>query len=173
MTHAAGERAAPKNQARMCDEVPIELPPAVCALVTAHRELVRAYARTSLRFTLDGRLVGDLAEAIAAEAFGLDLCKVRTPGVDAHAKDGRSVQVKASGIGKGPAFTPGEGRADHLIFLMIDFDQAKAFVRYNGPEAPVRAELPPDFSGTKRVLLRRVLALDAMVPEAQRLGRTG
>lgn len=149
----------------------IELPGAVRTLVTAHAALVEAYAATSLRFTLDGRLVGDIAEATAAEAFGLELCRVRTPGVDAHAPDGRSVQVKASGIGKGPAFTPGEGRADHLIFLMIDFARAEAHVRYNGPEEPVRAELPPSFSGTKRVSLSAVLRLDAEVPDERRLGR--
>ena len=87
----------------------IPLPPSVRALVVAHRDLVASYAATSLRFTLDGRLVGDIAEATAAEAFGLRLCGVRTAGVDAHALDGSSVQIKASGIGKGPAFTPGRG----------------------------------------------------------------
>lgn len=150
---------------------PIGLPDAVRSLVLAHRALIEAYAATSLRFTLDGRLVGDIAEATAAEAFGLELCKVRTPGVDAHAKDRRTVQVKASGIGKGPAFTPGEGRADHLIFLVLDFDRAEAHVRYNGPEAPVRTKLPPGFMGTQRVPLPTVLALDAAVPEEHRLKR--
>lgn len=149
----------------------IELPDSVRALVKAHAALVRAYASTSLRFTLDGRLVGDLAEATAAEAFGLELCKVRTASVDAHAADGRSVQVKASGIGKGPAFTPGEGRADHLIFLMFDFEQALAYVGYNGPEAPVRAHLPAGFTGTKRVSMPRIRALDAAVEDRLRLLR--
>lgn len=149
----------------------IVLPDAVRALVVAHRELVASYAATSLRFTLDGRLVGDIAEATAAEAFGLDLCRPRTPGVDAMTGDGRTVQVKSSGIGMGPAFTPGDGRALHLIFLLIDFENAVAHVRYNGLEAPVRAELPEQFSGTKRVRLSRVLALDAAVPEGHRLAR--
>lgn len=150
----------------------IGLPDAVRDLVIAHRALVRTYASTGLRFTLDGRLVGDIGEAIASEAFGLDLCSRRTPGVDAHASDGRTVQIKASGISKGPAFTPGEGRADHLLFLIIDFDKAAAHVRYNGPEAPVRAQLKPTFVGTKRVSLLRLAALDAAVPHALRLIRT-
>lgn len=149
----------------------IALPASVRELVTAHAALVKAYAATSLRFTLDGRLVGALAEATAAEAFGLALCKVRTAGVDAHGADGRSVQVKASGIGKGPAFTPGEGRADHLIFLMFDFESAVAFVGYNGPEAPVRAHLPAGFTGTKRVSMPRIRALDAAVEDRLRLIR--
>lgn len=130
-----------------------------------------SYALSNLRFTLDGRLVGDIAEATAADAFGLELCRVRTPGVDAYAEDGRTVQVKASGIGKGPAFTPGEGRADHLIFVMLDFERTEALVRYNGPESPVRAELPLAFTGSKRVSLSRVLTLDAAVAEEHRLER--
>jgi hypothetical protein len=139
--------------------------------VAAHRALVEAYGDTKLRFTLDGRLVGDIAEATAAQAFGLKLCEVRTPGVDAFAGDGRTVQVKASGIGKGPAFTPGEGRADHLLFLTLDFERAVALVRYNGPEAPVRERLPQDFRGTKRVPLATVLTLDGAVAKEQRLRR--
>ena len=147
------------------------MPDHVRDLVTAHAALVDAYASTKLRFTFDGRLVGDLAEATAAEAFGLELCRVRTPGVDAHAPDGRSVQIKASGVGKGPAFTPGEGRADHLIFLLFDFVRAEAVVRYNGPEEPVRARLKVGLTGTKRVSLPRILVLDAAVADGERLPR--
>ncbi|UUL82553.1 DUF6998 domain-containing protein [Sphingomonas qomolangmaensis] len=149
----------------------IRLPEAVRTLVTAHRALVLSYAATDLRFTLDGRLVGDIGEATAASAFGLGLCRKRMPGVDALTRDGRTVQIKASGIGKGPAFSPGEGCADHLIFLMFDFERAEARVLYNGPEAPVRAELPLKFTGTKRVSVPLVLTLDAAVDELDRLKR--
>lgn len=173
MTPPDRERAKrpPTAVTKAGQSAPIPLPPAVRALVSAHRALVEAYSSTSLRFTLDGRLVGDIAEATVANAFGLTLCKARTPGVDAFAEDGRSVQIKASGIAKGPAFTPGEGRADHLIFLVLDFDRAEAYVRYNGPEAPVRVKLPAAFQGTKRVPLATVLALDAAVTEGDRLRR--
>lgn len=150
---------------------PIALPEVVRALVVAHRALVTSYAATDLRFTLDGRLVGDIAEATAAHAFDLELCVTRTPGVDARTRSGRTVQVKSSAIGKGPAFTPGEGRADHLIFLSLDFDRCEAHVDYNGPEAPVRAELPIAFTGSKRVSMPRLLALDAEVAPKDRLIR--
>jgi hypothetical protein len=140
--------------------------------VEAHRRLRKHYEDTKLAFTLDGKLVGDLGEAIAAELFGLTLCKKRTPGVDGHAKDGRSVQVKATGLlSKGPAFTPGEGRADHLIFLRLDFKSATGTIGYNGPEEPVRLLLPVGFTGTKRVSLADTLAADALVAEAARLPR--
>ena len=147
------------------------MPEVVRALVEAQRALAAAYASTGLRFTLDGRLVGDIAEAIAAHAFDLELCSVRTPGVDAMTREGATVQVKSSAIGKGPAFTPGEGRADYLIFLKLDFALGEARVLYNGPEAPVRTALPRAFNGTKRVSLTRILALDAEVDQSQRLVR--
>src|SRR5690606_16604172 len=132
--------------------------------VKAHRRLRQHYENTGLGFTLDGKLVGDLAEVIAAELFGLTLCKRRTAGVDCHAKDGRSVQVKATGLpSKGPAFTPGEGRADHLLFLRLDFDTATGAIAYNGPEEPVRRLLPVGFTGTKRVRLADILEVDASV----------
>jgi hypothetical protein len=144
----------------------------VKAFVTAHRRLCKHYENTGLKFTLDGKLVGDLAEVIASKLFGLDLCRKRTPGVDCLAPNGKSVQVKATGSPtKGPAFTPGEGRADHLIFLRLDFDSATGTIGYNGPEAPVRRLLPAGFTGTKRVSLARVLEADRSVPERDRLQR--
>jgi hypothetical protein len=133
--------------------------------------LATHYAASGLRFTLDGRLVGDIAEAITTAAFDLTHCEKRTAGVDAHAPNKRSVQIKASGINKGPAFTPGQGRADHLIFLILDFERAEGYVKYNGPEAPVRAELKDSFTGTKRIALARVEQLDKEVMLAQRLAR--
>lgn len=143
---------------------------AVADFVEAHNRLKRHYEATGLNFTLDGKLVGDLAEVIAAELFGLILCERRTPGVDGHASDGRSVQVKATGLPtKGPAFTPGEGIADHLIFLRLDFANATGTVAYNGPEVPIRELLPVGFTGTKRVPLSKIFKADALVAPADRL----
>lgn len=140
--------------------------------VKAHGLLRKHYEGTGLSFTLDGKLVGDLAEVIAADIFGLTLCRQRTAGVDGHARDGRSVQIKATGLlAKGPAFTPGEGRADHLLFLRLNFDKAIGEIAYNGPEAVIRRLLPLEFTGTKRVTLASVLAADAAVPETTRLPR--
>lgn len=68
---------------------------------------------------------------------------------------------KASGIAKGSAFSPGEGRSGYLIFLILDFDRAEAHVRYNSPEAPVRAKLPSAFQGMKRMPLATIPMLDA------------
>jgi len=144
----------------------------VTAFVQAHRRLCDHYKEWGLKFTLDGKLLGDLAEIIAAHLFDLQLCKKRTKGVDGHAGDGRSVQVKCTGsASKGPAFAPGEGKADHFIFLRLDFKSATGTVTYYGPEAPIRKLLPVGFTGTKRVSLLAVLAADLLVVAKDRLPR--
>ncbi|MGR9247038.1 DUF6998 domain-containing protein [Rhizobium leguminosarum] len=149
----------------------IILPPSVKALFEAHSAMCGYFAHTGLTFTLDGKLIGDIGEALVAETFGITLCRRRTPGVDGHAQDGRSVQIKATGLKKsGPAFTPGD-IADHLIFVRIDFDLGNAKVLYNGPEAPVRRFLPAAWSGTRTARLSQVLVADAALTDDQRLIR--
>lgn len=142
--------------------VVVDLPAPVIEIWKAQQALAKHFEHTKLKFTLDGRLVGDIAEAMALEIFDLRLPKKRTRGVDALSKDGkRSVQIKASGQeGSGPAFTPGQGFADHLLFFKFDFLAGKATVEYNGPEAPVRQRLlPAEWTGTKVVKLKDLLAL--------------
>ena len=89
------------------------LPPAIAALVQARGALRDHYRRVlreqgsevDLGFTLDGNLIGDIGEALAAELFGVRLVETRsTEGIDGYARDGRTVQVKATGTGRGPAF---------------------------------------------------------------------
>ena len=146
------------------------LPKAVVELCRAHLAVKEHFASSGLTFTLDGKLVGDIGEALAAELFGITLCGKRTPGVDGWAPDGRSVLIKATGHAKsGPAFSPGEGIADHLLFLRIDFHSGTLDVAYNGREAPVRALLPSKWSGTKVVPLAKVLSIAADAPESEQM----
>lgn len=162
--------AQPSVQARDI----LRLPDAVMELCKAQAAVRSRYAATGLSFTLDGKLVGDIGEALAIEAFGLTLCAKRRGGVDATAPDRRTVQVKATGdLKAGPAFTAGEEVADHLLFLQIDFSAGIASVAYNGPEAPVRAMLKQPIKWTQRIRLIDVLAADALVPVAERLKRLG
>jgi hypothetical protein len=139
----------------------LQLPNVVRVLWAAQQALAVHYADTGLKFTLDGRLVGDIAEALALQHFDLLPPEKRTGGVDALTKEGKSVQVKATGKEKsGPAFTPGKGFADYLLFFRIDFEANTASVVYNGPEAPIRALLSDgDWRGTKVLPLADVRAL--------------
>jgi len=47
-------------------------------------------------FTIDGRLVGDIGEVIAALEYDVTLFEVQTPAHDGQTSDGRKVQVKAT-----------------------------------------------------------------------------
>ena len=49
----------------------LQMPDAVQELWKAQQALAKHYASTGLKFTLDGRLVGDIAEAMALEWFDL------------------------------------------------------------------------------------------------------
>jgi len=149
----------------------MDLPAPVMALYDAHLAMCKHFRASGLRFTLDGKLVGDIAEVLVAEHYEIDLCERRTPGVDGHARDGRSVQIKSTISPRaGPAFTPGLGVSDHMIFVWINFPGSQAKVLYNGPEANVRALLPAnDWSGTRRISLNRVLRVDATIADGDRL----
>jgi hypothetical protein len=136
------------------------LPSVVTALWKSHQELVKHYKSTPLKFTLDGRLVGDIAEALAVEKFNLVFPENRTAGVDALTENHETVQIKATGSSnKGPAFSAGVGAAKYLIFFQLDFEAGKAVVIYNGLEEPVRQFLPKEWKGTKSVSLKKLIDL--------------
>lgn len=60
--------------------ITLTLPDVIKDLWTAQQALVKHYADTGLKFTLDGRLVGDIAEALALDHFDLKLPPKRTGG---------------------------------------------------------------------------------------------
>ncbi len=139
-----------------------DLPPVIADLIVARNKL-RAHYREVLRkrggdvqleFTLDGNLVGDLGEAIAVELFGI-----------------RLVEAKSTGTGRGPAFRRTETRADHLLFLDLDFENAKGTVVYNGPEHHSVALLPDKFVGQRSLTRKQMRDADTLVKPEERLHR--
>jgi hypothetical protein len=145
------------------------LPSFVGELVAARNRLKDHYSGCDLHFTFDGNLVGDLGEAVAAELFGLTLTGRSNEGIDGYAPDGRSVQVKASGTRRGPAFRPVDTRSDHLLVFHFDYDNCTGEVIYNGPEEPVIALLPQTWSGQRCVSLTKLVALNDRLEEGERL----
>lgn len=147
-----------------------QLPPAIADLVQARNKLRTHFASAGLKFTLDGNLVGDLGEAVAAELFDIRLVPARsTQGIDGYAPDGRTVQIKATGTGRGPAFRLVETRADHLLFLDLDFENAAGAVVFNGPERIATALLPRQFAGQRSLTPLQIRAADAKVQPKERL----
>lgn len=145
------------------------LPPVITELVIARDRVRRHYAVPGLSFTLDGKLVGDIGEAVAAELFGLTLKPGGGPGVDGHAPDGRSVQVKATGTGRGPVFRKVDVRADHLIFIEFDFEKLAGEIVFNGPEHVALQDMPDTWSNQRPVSPRKIRLLNENISEADRL----
>lgn len=145
------------------------LPPAIANLVLARNELRDHYLTSGLTFTLDGNLLGDLGEAIAAEVFGIKLQGPGVAGIDGHAPDGRSVQVKVTGTDRGPAFRWREKRADHLLFFSLDVGNAEGLVVFNGPEQVAIKYLPTKWEGQRSLTRNQIRAADLEVAEGDRL----
>ena len=157
------------------DELPYRreftLPPVIAQLVAAQNKPREHYRSAGLKFTLDGNLVGDIGEAVAAELFGIKLVPANGTGIDGHTPDGRSVQVKATGTGRRPVFRCVDIRADHLLFFDIDFDNLKGTVVFNGPEHVALAKMPETWNGQRPVSKVQIKAADALVDNEDRLLR--
>ena len=152
------------------NDLVFRLPPLVEQLRDAQQALALHFAMTDLKFTLDGRLVGDLGEAIALEYFDIERPKGRTKGVDAVVSaTGQTVQVKTTGqANAGPAFSRGAAVADLLLFIRIDMIAGTATVLYNGPEEPIRKSLTSSpAAGTVSARLTVVRKLHAHNQEGQ------
>ncbi|MFC0009221.1 DUF6998 domain-containing protein [Devosia nitrariae] len=149
------------------------LPPVIRELIVARNKVRDHYASSALSFTLDGNLVGDLGEALAADLFGIKLIARNRTGIDGYAPDGRSVQVKASGTKRGPAFRMVDTRAQHLLFFHLDMDACTAQLLINGPEEIALAVLKVPWTGQRMVSVPQIRAVDARVPEELRLQPAG
>nr|WP_245446657.1 hypothetical protein [Neorhizobium sp. T25_27] len=103
---------------------------------------------------------------MAAELFGLKLSARGGTGIDGHAPDGRSVQVKATGTNRGPVFRMVDTRADHLLFLSFDFENLRGEVVYNGPEHTAIALLPDVWTEQRMISMTKIRLLGKTVPTA-------
>lgn len=151
----------------------VPLPDSVRKLYRAHQALVRDYGHEDLKFTLDGRLVGDIGEALARELFGLVPTNGRVKGVDSQTPTEETVQVKVTGRRKaGPAYSYGQASAKYLLFFRLDFERNTAEIVYNGPEGPVRKHLPTGNRwSTHTIPLEIIRALAADVDRSNQIMR--
>jgi hypothetical protein len=145
------------------------LPAVITNLVRARDRLRDHYNVPGLAFSLDGKLVGNIGEAVAAELFGLTLSPGGGTGIDGRAPDGRTVQVKATGTGRGPVFRQIDTRADHLIVIDFNFDELKGEVVFNGPEHIALQCMPATWSEQRAVSKRQIRLLNSEVAPQDRL----
>ena len=148
----------------------INLPEAVQGVAQARNRLREQYISSGLSFTPDGKFVGDLGEAIAAEVFGISLKQGKH--IDGYSRCGKPVQIKATGRPKGGILFRNSDFQDaahvHLIAFYIDWDECEAEIIYNGPEAPVRPVFKVERL-QREVSRSRLLRLNAEVADSDRL----
>lgn len=151
-----------------------KLPSVIKDLVEARNRVRDHYSVPGVDFTFDGKLVGDVGEVVAAKIFGIILTPGGATGIDGYVgdeADRRSVQIKATNRGGGPAFRKVETRADFLIFLDFKFDQLVGEVAYNGPEHIALQNLPrgPWKRDQMTVAKGNIRRFNKSIPPEQRL----
>lgn len=101
-----------------------------------------------MTFALDGRLVGDIGELIAAEVFNLELLGTSSTNIDARTTAGleRKVQIKATFQKDGLSIKYGR---DSFIGLQLD-EHGKFRVIYNGQASTVMQYLKAPASAGKQ-----------------------
>lgn len=156
------------------------LPPVVENIVNARKQLRDAYAyrilnnQKNLEFTFDGKFVGDLGEAIAADHFDLDL----DPGkhIDGYTRcaERKPVQVKATGRKTGGTFQFRESDyldhdKVHLIAIVIHWDECTYEIVYNGPESLVRPRWSDGEHRAKDVTVNKMKAAQTAIENSEML----
>ncbi len=108
----------------------ITIPDAVRQMLSIVEKLCAAYPKK--KFTLDGRLVGDIGEVLVEDAYDLELFADMKKNHDGECSDGRLVQIKAT-MKKALTFP-----ADHVpnYYLGVQIHSDGTFTEiFNGPGA--------------------------------------
>ncbi len=151
----------------MATPAPHPIPEALKQLYGARKLLADAFPQHT--FTIDGKIVGDIGEAIAQAAFGLEKLRTGSKDHDMRTVDARLVQVKATQLTKA-CRSVGLGLVkrtfDYLLVLEFDAD-GNYEVLFNGPGRYVdEARAHKASPSMSRLQLR---ACQKTVPENERL----
>jgi hypothetical protein len=126
------------------------------------------------RFPLDGHLVGSIGEAASEAMFAVRLVPASSPGHDAIADDGRTVEVKATYRNRtvGIRQTSHDGAAALIVLRLSRSSGVPHEVVYNGSLSRVLHSAGPlQKNGQASLGLSRLRQLDAEVPPGERVTR--
>jgi hypothetical protein len=147
----------------------VTIPKAVEQLLAIVEELRDEFPKK--RFTLDGRLVGDIGEALAEQLYALTVFDRLEKHHDAKTDDGRLVQVKATM--QGTLTFPADHIPDYYLGLSIDASGTATEV-FNGPGKlvyeVVRNRKRPK-NNLHSLSVRALRELDKRVREEDRISR--
>lgn len=146
---------------------PRNIGPFVRELYDARNKLRNAFPE--LPFTLDGKLIGDIGEAIAIEDFGLKQLPGNSKDHDFQAPDGRKVQIKTTQKttdNKPVGLGLDKRTFDHLIVIELDQDGSYRIL-YDGPGTYIDAARAHKSSAS--LSIKQLTELHAQVPKPERL----
>ena len=110
------------------NSMPITVQDAVKQLLQIVEQLRSKYPKK--KFTLDGRLVGDLGEVLVEDEYGVEIFESLKKHYDAVTQDGRQVQIKATM--KSSLTFPVDHVPDYYLGIQIHSD-GKFTEVFNGP----------------------------------------
>ena len=116
----------------------ISIPDASCQLLAIVEQLHAAYKHLNKRFTLDGRLVGDIGEVLVEHEYDVKLFEDTQKHYDARSSDGRRVQIKATM--QNCLTFPADNVPDNYIGIQINSNGTFAEI-FNGPGKIVKKAL--------------------------------
>ena len=121
------------------------------------------------RFTLDGRLIGDLGETHVGGAYDVEIFEGLEKHHDGKSSDGRPVQIKAT-MQRALTF-PGDHVPDYHLGIQIHRDGAFSEI-FNGPgsiaaKAIENQQIPK--TNLRRISITTLGRLDALVSEKDRI----
>ena len=146
---------------------PRNIGPFVQELYHARNKLRQAFPELS--FTLDGKLIGDIGEAIAMEHFGLTMLPGNSKAHDFVDAKGRKVQVKTTQkttSNKGVGLGLEKQTFEHLIVLEVAEDGSYRIL-YDGPGTYIDAARAHKTSAS--LSINQLTELHAQVPKHERL----
>jgi hypothetical protein len=126
------------------------------------------------KFTLDGRLVGDIGEIIAQNDYSIKLYDKLLAIHDADSMDGRKVQIKATFLEKISFPDDPTNVPDYFIGLKL-FENGEYEEIYNGPGYIVYSLLLKNAKKTRRgyhtINIKRLKELNKKISDGEKIKR--
>jgi hypothetical protein len=145
----------------------ISIADAVMEMLAIVQRLRKAFPKK--KFTLDGRLVGDIGEILAEEAYNLSLFADLQKHHDAETPDGRLVQIKAT-MQNSLTF-PADHVPNYYLGIQVHSDGSFSEI-FNGPGAVAREAVKnrkPSKTNLHSVQIGTLLALNKKVGSTDRI----
>lgn len=144
-------------------------------LLEITQKLEAKYIHLNKQFSLDGKLVGDIGEVLAAEKYGLKLLDENAPIHDAEEiATGRMVQIKSSF--KGNCYFPCGNERIPEYFLSINIHETGEIEEiFNGPgqfivdQYILKGNLKPYRNSYYTLAKGRLKELNELVPEEDKV----